>query len=92
VDLKIHHEFGRAKLNLTRQAAAAAPAPPSDSDDADGSESIVPRLAGFVHAGLCMVAFLLVIPSGALVVRYAKLAGSEAALDLHRNLQFGVGA
>ena len=48
-------------------------------------------VASFVHAGLCVVAFLLVIPSGALVVRYAKLTGSSAALDLHRNLQFGVG-
>ena len=52
----------------------------------------MPRLARFAHAGLCMGAFLLVIPSGALVVRYAKLTGSPAAFDLHRNLQFGVGA
>jgi hypothetical protein len=47
--------------------------------------------ASFVHAGLCMLAFLLVIPFGALVVRYAKATGSSAAFDLHRNLQFGVG-
>ena len=47
--------------------------------------------AGFVHAGLCSLAFLLVIPSGALVVRYAKATGSAAAFDLHRYLQFGVG-
>jgi hypothetical protein len=39
-----------------------------------------------------MAGFLLVIPTGALVVRYAKLTGSSAAFDLHRNLQFGVGA
>jgi len=43
-----------------------------------------------VHAGLCIVAFLVVIPSGALVARYAKVTGSAAAFDLHRNLQFGV--
>jgi hypothetical protein len=45
-----------------------------------------------VHAGLCVLAFLIVIPSGALVVRYAKATGSSAAFSLHRNLQFGVGA
>jgi hypothetical protein len=38
------------------------------------------------------LAFLIVIPSGALVVRYAKATGSSAAFSLHRNLQFGVGA
>ena len=48
--------------------------------------------ASFVHAGLCILAFLIVIPSGALVVRYAKATGSSAAFSLHRNLQFGVGA
>jgi len=48
--------------------------------------------ASFVHAVLCTSAFLLVIPSGALVVRYAKVTGSSAAFDLHRKLQFGVGA
>jgi hypothetical protein len=47
--------------------------------------------ASFVHAGLCILAFLLVIPSGALVVRYAKATGSPAAFNLHRYLQFGVG-
>jgi hypothetical protein len=46
----------------------------------------------FVHAGFCILAFLIVIPSGALVVRYAKATGSSAAFNLHRNLQFGVGA
>jgi hypothetical protein len=113
VDIRIHHAFGRATLNMTRTAAAAPPPSddtggngngngstptPTPSDDAasDGSESesepIMPRLARFVHAGFCTAAFLLVIPSGALVVRYAKLTGSPAAFDLHRNLQFGVGA
>jgi hypothetical protein len=48
--------------------------------------------ANFVHAGLCILAFLIVIPSGALVVRYAKATGSSAAFSLHRYLQFGVGA
>ena len=48
--------------------------------------------ANFVHAGLCILAFLIVIPSGALVVRYAKATDSSAAFSLHRNLQFGVGA
>ena len=64
--------------------------PPDAASDA--SESRLSSFAGFVHAGLCMAAFLLVIPSGALVVRYAKLTGSSVAFDLHRILQFGVGA
>lgn len=50
------------------------------------------EFANFVHAGLCILAFLVVIPSGAIVVRYAKATGSPAAFRLHRNLQFGVGA
>jgi hypothetical protein len=74
---------------------------PSDSDTssestspADGATTVtrIGRFASFLHAGLCTAAFLVVIPSGALVVRYAKLTGSSAAFDLHRNLQFGVGA
>jgi hypothetical protein len=75
---------------------------PSDSDTsseestlpADGATTVrrIGGLASFLHAGLCMGAFLVVIPSGALVVRYAKLTGNPAAFDLHRNLQFGVGA
>jgi len=94
VDIKIHHEFGGATLNLTRTAAAPSGDDTDEggADGANGTESIVPWLAGFVHAGLCMAAFMLVIPSGALVVRYAKLTGSSAAFDLHRNLQLGVGA
>jgi hypothetical protein len=84
VEIKVHHEFGGGTLNLTRTAAAPS-AGDDDTDEsgdggdgANGSGSIVSWLAGFVHAGLCMVAFLLVIPSGALVVRYAKLTGSPA--------------
>lgn len=50
------------------------------------------EFANFVHAGLCILAFLVVIPSGAIVVRYAKATGSSSAFSLHRNLQFGVGA
>jgi len=46
--------------------------------------------ANFVHAGLCILAFLIVIPSGALVVRYAKATGSSTAFSLHQYLQFGV--
>ncbi|KAI9443683.1 hypothetical protein F5148DRAFT_1256255 [Russula earlei] len=44
-------------------------------------------IASFVHATLCTAAFLLVILSGALVAWYVKLAGSDAAFDLHRKLQ-----
>jgi len=107
VDIKVHHAFGSTTLNLTR-AVTAAPSDDNDAggngdgDEANGStpsdaasdasESRLSSFAGFVHAGLCMAAFLLVIPSGALVVRYAKLTGSSTAFDLHRILQFGVGA
>jgi hypothetical protein len=70
------------------------PRPTTDaaSDVGSGSLSGGGGLANFVHAGLCILAFLIVIPSGALVVRYAKATGSSAAFSLHRNLQFGVGA
>ena len=44
-------------------------------------------IAGFVHGTLCILAFLVMIPSGALVVRYAKATGSSAAINLHRYLQ-----
>ncbi|KAH9957987.1 hypothetical protein BJV74DRAFT_873365 [Russula compacta] len=57
---------------------------------AEKPSSGVGGFANFVHAALCTVAFLLVIPSGALVVRFAKVTGSPAAFNLHRNLQFGV--
>ena len=69
---------------------------PSDASAADESTGVpsggVGGFANLVHAGLCTAAFLLVIPSGALVVQYARLTNSEAAYDFHRNLQFGVGA
>jgi len=63
---------------------------PTDSPSAIGGGG--EGFASFVHAGLCILAFLIVIPSGSLVVRYAKATGSSAAFNLHRNLQFGVGA
>ncbi|KAI0301051.1 hypothetical protein B0F90DRAFT_1817333 [Multifurca ochricompacta] len=48
------------------------------------------NFATTLHAALCIAGFLLVIPSGALVVRYAKVTGNSKAFDLHRLLQFGV--
>jgi len=72
------------------EANGSTPTPTPSDAASDASESRLSSFAGFVHAGLCMAAFLLVIPSGALVVRYAKLTGSSVAFDLHRILQFGV--
>ncbi|KAH8995244.1 hypothetical protein EDB86DRAFT_2923020 [Lactarius hatsudake] len=46
--------------------------------------------ASFVHGALCTAGFLLVLPSGALVARYARATGSPRAFLLHRLLQFGV--
>ena len=59
----------------------------------DAASAIGGGYANFVHAGLCILAFLIVIPSAALV-RYTKATGSTATFTLHRNLQFreGVGA
>ena len=48
--------------------------------------------AGFVHGVLCTSGFLIVLPSGALVARYAKVTGSSRAFRLHRLLQFGLGS
>jgi hypothetical protein len=61
----------------------------------EAAAAVVASSGGFashVHVGLCMVALLIIIPSGALVARYAKVTGSAAAFDLHYHLQFGVGA
>ncbi|KAH9026567.1 hypothetical protein EDB84DRAFT_339283 [Lactarius hengduanensis] len=55
-----------------------------DDDDVDGGS------ASFVHGALCTAGFLLVLPSGALVARYAQATGSPRAFLLHRLLQFGV--
>ena len=48
--------------------------------------------ASLMHGALCMTGFLLVIPFGVFVVRYAKLTGRPEAFQLHRLLQFGVGS
>jgi hypothetical protein len=65
----------------------------SESDAKDESESESGGGgASFVHGVLCSVAFLLVIPSGALVARYAKVTDSSKAFQLHRLLQFGIGS
>ncbi|KAH9026561.1 hypothetical protein EDB84DRAFT_1579770 [Lactarius hengduanensis] len=58
----------------------------SHDDDAVSGGST----ASFVHGALCTVGFLLVLPSGALVARYAQATGSPRAFLLHRLLQFGV--
>ena len=89
VDIKAHHVSGSANLNLMCTAAEPSDNDTGGNGDGDGansqsmltpldatsdvSESIVPSLAGFVHMGLCMAAFLLVIPSSMLVVRYGQL-------------------
>jgi hypothetical protein len=39
-----------------------------------------------------MAGFLLVMPFGALIARYAKVTGSSKAFRLHRLLQFGLGS
>jgi len=65
---------------------------PTDAASAVGSGDGGGGFANFVHAGLCILAFLIVIPCGALVVRYAKATGSSAAFSLHQKLQFGAGA
>ena len=48
--------------------------------------------AGFVHGVLFTAGFLIVLPSGALVARYAKVTGSPRAFRLHRLLQSGLGS
>jgi hypothetical protein len=106
-EISVHQFFGSNVLDLTRTTGAVSendplPSPvPSESAGAGGDEVDADvgkttghaggGVAGVVHAGLCILAFLLVIPFGALVVRYAKATGSSAAFDLHRHLQFGVG-
>ncbi|KAH9020870.1 hypothetical protein EDB85DRAFT_508172 [Lactarius pseudohatsudake] len=59
-----------------------------ESDDDEGSGSS----ASFVHGALCIVGFLLVLPSGALMARSANVTRSPRAFLLHRLLQFGVGS
>jgi len=103
-DISVHHFFGSSVLDLTRTTGAVSeddplPSPvPSAEAGGDEVDADVGKtaghagggVAGVVHGGLCILAFLLVIPSGALVMRYAKATGSSAAFDLHRHLQFGV--
>ncbi|KAH9055529.1 hypothetical protein EDB87DRAFT_1300993 [Lactarius vividus] len=43
--------------------------------------------ASLVHSTFCMTGFLIVIPSGVLVVQYAQMTGSPRAFELHRLLQ-----
>ena len=78
----------------TSPCLALSPPPMRGEDevDADVGETTGPArrgggIAGFVHGTLCILAFLVMIPSGALVVRYAKATGSSAAINLHRYLQ-----
>ena len=91
-----------APVSGGEHAPLPSPVPSTGAGDEDKLDTSRPRptdaasaigggFANFVHAGLCILAFLIVIPSGALVVRYAKATGSSAAYTLHRNLQFGVG-
>ncbi|KAF8269294.1 hypothetical protein EI94DRAFT_1725760 [Lactarius quietus] len=102
-DISIHHKIGRAKFNLTRTDSAPpkqdpfwtdTPEPHKESDekvkDMRKVERERPRsFASTVHGALCMIGFLIVIPSGVLVVQYAKMTGNSKALQLHRLLQFG---
>ncbi|KAI9453784.1 hypothetical protein BJY52DRAFT_1287482 [Lactarius psammicola] len=87
--ISIHHRIGRGTLNLTR----IAPTPSSGSnidEKAKGmreGETHVGGFANLMHGALCMTGFLLVIPSGVLVVQYAKATGSSKALQIHRLLQ-----
>jgi hypothetical protein len=48
--------------------------------------------ASIMHGALCVTGFLLVLPSGVLVVQYAKLTGDPGAFRLHQLLQFGLGS
>jgi hypothetical protein len=97
--------MGRGTLNLTR--VSPEPAEPSESPQPspstpplhqpqpEESDEEVEKKGGalsFVHGALCTAGFLLVLPSGALVARYAKVTGSARAFQLHGLLQFGLGS
>ena len=73
-----------------------APEPEHEDEGEHEDESQVEGAGGsassFVHGALCAAGFLLVLPSGALVARYAKVTGSARAFQLHRLLQFGLGS
>ena len=96
--------MGRGTLNLTRVAPSPSPSPspqPSptpplhqpqpEEDEEDETDGGRGGSASFVHGTLCTTGFLLVLPAGALVARYAKVTGSARAFQLHRLLQFGLG-
>ena len=100
----IHQRMGRGTLNLTRVAPSPSPSPspqPSptpplhqpqpEEDEEDETDGGRGGSASFVHGTLCTTGFLLVLPAGALVARYAKVTGSARAFQLHRLLQFGLG-
>jgi hypothetical protein len=101
----VHQRMGRGTLNLTR--VSPEPAEPSESPQPspstpplhqpqpEESDEEVEKKGGplsFVHGALCTAGFLLVLPSGALVARYAKVTGSARAFQLHGLLQFGLGS
>ncbi|KAH9170948.1 hypothetical protein EDB89DRAFT_1975460 [Lactarius sanguifluus] len=59
-----------------------------ESETNGGSER--PDRGGFanlMHGAFCTAGFLIIIPSGVLVVQYAKMTGSSRAFQLHRLLQ-----
>ena len=102
----IHQRMGRGTLNLTRVAPSPSPSPepspePSptpplhepqpepEEDEVDGGRG---GSASFVHGALCIAGFLLVLPAGAIVARYAKVTGNARAFQLHRLLQFVLGS
>ncbi|KAH9055419.1 hypothetical protein EDB87DRAFT_1834174 [Lactarius vividus] len=62
-----------------------------ESETNGGSER--PGRGGFaslMHGTFCTAGFLIIIPSGMVVVQYAKMTGSPRAFQLHRLLQLGL--
>jgi hypothetical protein len=99
--------MGRGTLNLTRVAPEPAEpsespqpspsTPPPHQPQPEESDEKVDGGGGggamsILHGALCTAGFLLVLPSGALVARYAKVTGSARAFQLHGLLQFGLGS
>jgi hypothetical protein len=103
-DIAIHHRIGRGTLNLTRTEPAPTPSKTGlatvgheESDekaegDINGESERRGGFANIMHGALCITGFLLVLPSGVLVVQYAKMTGSPGAFRLHQLLQFGLGS
>ncbi|KAH9991814.1 hypothetical protein BJV77DRAFT_1006009 [Russula vinacea] len=83
--ISVHHLYGIGDEPLPTSSSVPSPEAGDIADGGnttrptDGASAVGGGFASFVHAGLCILAFLLVIPSGALVVRYAKATGSSAA-------------